>query len=368
MATVSPVTPDPSGADVSGNSITSTAAEASTSAGTTTFDGGLTAPSSSAAVQPGLTSTLLAPHPPDTSSATYSPTVLSKPAPSQVSSPALQLSSGLPISSSSLPQTYSGPSTSTSITPDTQIINPSSSTVPAPTSGNGLSTGAVAGIAVGCAVAGLAIGLLASVFLLRRRIKSASEQLIESRPGGKSPDPRSLMATPVEPATAVSDLDQFLPVPKSDKELAGELQSLGYLIQQHVEDNYHLLPLGESPESLSQLLVDLGVDDGGSSLPKPGQLASMALDPSTRPAALQHIIARVIFGSLTVKSAGEISLLPPSVSSLVREMPPCEKHMGDPQGIVRGTSLLECRNKSTDESASHLRCPRALAPDHRFPA
>ena len=43
-----------------------------------------------------------------------------------------------------------------------------------------------------------------------------------------------------------------------------------------------------------------------------------------------------MFDSLTVKSVGKMSVLPPSVSSLVREMPPCEKHMGNPEGIVSG--------------------------------
>lgn len=158
--------------------------------------------------------------------------------------------------------------------------------------------------------------------------------MIESPSGDRKPCPRVLAATPVEPVTAVSDLDQFLAIPKSDKELAEELQSLGYLIQQHVEDNYHLLPVGQSAGSLSQVLVDLGLGDGESPLLKPGELADMALDPSTRLAALQHIIAKVVFESLTIQSVGKISLLPPSVASLVRNMPPCEKHMGNPEGIV----------------------------------
>lgn len=162
--------------------------------------------------------------------------------------------------------------------------------------------------------------------------------MIESRSGGRRPDSRAFTATPVEPFAAVSDLDQFLAVPKSDKELADELQSLGYLIQQHVEDNYHLLPVGQSAGSLSQVLVDLGLGNGGSSLLKPGELAIMALDPSTRLAALQHVIARAVFESLTIQSVGKISLLPPSVASLVRNMPPCEKHMGNPEGMVRVNS------------------------------
>lgn len=270
------------------------------------------------------------------------------------------------MSSSSLLQTPSSSATSTSIIPDdAQITNTSS---PAPTSGDGLSTGAVVGIAVGCLVAGVIIGLLVSLFLLHRRRKPAPAQVIEIRAGDKRPDSRALTATPVEPIAPVSDLDHFLPVPTSDKELAAEMQSLGYLIQQHVENNYHLSPVRPASGPLGQMLVDLGLGEGDSSLPRPEQLAAMALDPNTRFAALQHVIARVIFGSLSVESAGKISMLPPSVPILVREMPPCEKHMGNPEGISQGILLSRCTHRFTDNFASHLRCPGALAPDHGFPA
>lgn len=152
------------------------------------------------------------------------------------------------------------------------------------------------------------------------------------------------MATPLEPAGAASGLDQFLPVPKSDRELAGELQSLGYLIQQHVEDNYHLLPARQGAGVLSQGLADLGLGDGGGAQPGPARLTAMALDPEMRVEALQHVIARIIFGSLTVKSFGKISMLPPLVSTLVREMPPCEKHMGNPEGIIRVMAPTNAKN------------------------
>lgn len=191
-------------------------------------------------------------------------------------------------------------------------------------------------------MAGLVIGLLASVFLLRRRRKPDPEpRAVESRPGERRRDSRALTATPVEPVTAVSGLEQFLAIPKSDKELSGELQSLGYLIQQHVEDNYHLLPVGQDTDSLSQALEDLGLDDCRSALPKTDWLAAMVVDPRTRLVALQHVIARVIFGSLSVEPMGKMSMLPPSVSSLVRSMPPCEKHMGSPEGIVRATFSVD---------------------------
>lgn len=184
---------------------------------------------------------------------------------------------------------------------------------------------------------------------LRRRSKALLEpepepepgsEVSEVRPDSKSFDSRAFTASPtVEPvpsaAPSVSDLDQFLVIPKSDKDLVGELRSLGHLIQQHVEDNYHLSAVAQSVNSLSQALENLGLSDTVKGVPGPGQLVSLALEPETRHVALQHVIARVMFDSISVKSTGKLSMLPPSVSLLTRTIPPVENHIGNPEGETR---------------------------------
>ncbi|KAL1874490.1 hypothetical protein Daus18300_003509 [Diaporthe australafricana] len=332
MSSASPAAPNPPAADVAEDSATSAAAAANQSAGTTTTDGAaISTPTTVVQTDPAS-----APLPPDNSPVPPSPTTLSNPAPSTLSTSEIHLSSVLQhVSSSSLLQTPSTSTISTSLVPDVQVTSTSSTVVPAPVTGNELSTGAVVGIAIGCTAAGIIIGLLASLILFRRHRHPGRypQEVVEPPDGRRSFDSRAFTATPLEPAGAASGLDQFLPVPRSDKELAGELQSLGYLVQQHVEDNYHLLPAGQDAGVLGQVLADLGLDDGGGAQPGPARLAAMAVDPKTRLEALQHVIARVIFGSLTVESLGKISMLPPSVSWLVREMAPCEKHMGNPEAI-----------------------------------
>lgn len=150
------------------------------------------------------------------------------------------------------------------------------------------------------------------------------------------------MATPTEPAAGVSDLDQFLAVPKSDKELEEELERLGKLIQHHVEDpDYYITRKRNLTPPLNMYLWDLGLRNTDNTLPSFSKLQAMALDPNMRSTALQHVIARVIFGSLSVKPVGKISLLPPLVSSLMRDMPPCEKDTGNPEGISWDTFTLE---------------------------
>lgn len=108
------------------------------------------------------------------------------------------------------------------------------------------SPGVVIEVAVGCAISGLVIGPQVFMFLLRRLRKAARHGCFESTPRSKSPDSRAFPAAPREPVAATWGLDQFLSVPKSDKELEGEPQSLGYLIQQHAEDNCHPAPRGRT--------------------------------------------------------------------------------------------------------------------------
>lgn len=257
-----------------------------------------------------------------------------------------------------------------SLTPSTKPAGVTSSplmTAAVATTSNGLSTGAVAGIAVGCAVAGLVIGMLMAFLLLKRRTKSHSEpELVDTRAEGKSFDSRALTASPVEPLSTVSDLDQFLLAPKPDRELAGELQSLGHLIQQHVEDNYHLFPVKQSIGSLGQALAELGLVVDGKTPSGTAKLAEMAANPLTRHVALQHVISRVIFDSLAAKSTSRLSMLPLAVSSLVREMPPCEKHLGSPQGQTPSKQRMDC--SEANYVSSYISSTHALAPDIRLPA
>lgn len=212
---------------------------------------------------------------------------------------------------------------------------------------NDLSLGAWIGISVSCGVGGLIIGLLMAMLCLRWRSKAGAEpepepgtDTLTLRPKSKSLDSQTFAASPVaspEPipdiAPNFSGLDQFLPIPTSDKELISELRSLGYLIQQHVEDNYDLSPVTQSDKALSQALKELGLASTSKGIPTPERLARLAVEPETRHATLQHIISRVLFDSISVESTGRFSMLPPSVSSFIRDMPPCEEHLGNQEGM-----------------------------------
>lgn len=189
----------------------------------------------------------------------------------------------------------------------------------------GLGSGAIAGIAIGCVIAGLIIGAVAALCLLRRR--QDKHAVPEYLPMKYSSGEKVL---PLAPVSDKLQLDQFLLDSKPDADIAAELQSLGQLIQQHVENNYHLQPVQRSPNVLAQTLVQLGLYEQDSSAAI--SLASLAVDPRTRWAALQHVISRVTFASSSLDGHSPISLLPPFSGAFVQTLPPIESHRGSSEG------------------------------------
>ncbi|KAK5654475.1 hypothetical protein OQA88_7103 [Cercophora sp. LCS_1] len=187
----------------------------------------------------------------------------------------------------------------------------------APTHG-GISSGAAAGIGIGVAIAGIAIGAAAAWFLFRRRRQQHS---------GGSPalpiiagDKRAANSPPAPPkggTGGLAGLHHYLLDGPGDSEIARELTSLGHLLKDHVQASYHKAPLGRDYLSqVSNSLSDLGLDRVTQS-----QIANLALNERTRHVAIRGLLARAIFSALDVSSGSSLSLLPPSVAAFARAMP-----------------------------------------------
>jgi hypothetical protein len=196
--------------------------------------------------------------------------------------------------------------------------NESAGSVQSAQSSSGVSNGAIAGAAVGCLIAGLLLGFAVAFFFLRRRRQA------EQNGAGVFDDSKAYYAAS-PPIETKLQLDKFLLDSSPDKEIASELRSLGTLIQQHVENNYHLQPVPEDPRVLAASLVQLGVANGGSLAPD--ALAQLALEPNTRYVALQHVISQVLFTSVDVSSRSALSMLPAPLAAFLRSIPP--KEAGD---------------------------------------
>lgn len=185
-----------------------------------------------------------------------------------------------------------------------------------------LSVGAVAGIAVGCLLAGLAVGLVAACLLLKRRYK---------RPAVAEGPVSHAEVKPYEDSGAASDiqLGQFLLEATPDRDIAREIQSLGELIRQHVESNYHAEPVAADKGGLERSLARLGFSDETETGPTRQLLVALCLDPKTRYAGLQHVILRVIFANIGVDPLGGHSLLPPPVAAFLQAIPSPEAHQAN---------------------------------------
>ncbi len=219
-----------------------------------------------------------------------------------------------------------------------------SSPLPAVSShSTGISTGATAGIAIGCALFGLAIGLLAAFCIVKRKGKrnSAVDNIIprhelEAYPTDKVVVRHELEAYPPDKATPVSaiQLSQFLLEATPDQDIAHESQSIGALIDQHVESYYHRQPVTVGIRALASALNQLGFPLNTKSVALDAQgAAALCLDPQSRQVGLRHVLVRVLFSSIDVRSSYGPSMLPAPAASFLEAIPPAESdRFGDAQG------------------------------------
>ncbi|RKU45012.1 hypothetical protein DL546_003492 [Coniochaeta pulveracea] len=185
--------------------------------------------------------------------------------------------------------------------------------------------GAIAGAAVGCLVAGLLLGFLVAFFLYRNK-KRPRESHSSYSPAPttelKAVEPRS-QPPPARDKEAI-ELNHFLLDSLPDKEIVAELRALETLIQQHVENNYHLHPVQADPPALTQDLSRLGFGDDGNLASE--AIVALAMEPRlTRHLALRHVISKVVFSSidkpiLPAKSSSPRvpSMLPPPVAAFLQ--------------------------------------------------
>ncbi|KAK8867493.1 hypothetical protein PGQ11_006071 [Apiospora arundinis] len=212
--------------------------------------------------------------------------------------------------------------------------NSTNTTIPGqnnpPDSAN-IGTGGVAGVAIGCTIAGLLLGALVAFLLSRRRKHRTTrpEHVQVSYAPGKGQDTPHPMAVGNDVG-----LDQFLLHPKPDNEIVSDLRALDALIRQHVENNYHLKPVHQTPKSLAQALITLGFSDY--SQQTPDDVARLAIDARTRLATLQLVITRVAFQSSMLSmgsGAALVSMLPPSVAAFAHSVPATERHRGNAEAM-----------------------------------
>lgn len=193
---------------------------------------------------------------------------------------------------------------------------------------HGLSAGAAAGIGVGLAALGLLVGTAMAWCLLSRRRRPEKESDLSNdkaivtpmlRPGPPSKTLFTPGGSSVGPPVLgiKSELDLFLLDGTSDSEITSELTTLGHLLTDHVENNYHLQPIQQDVSVIKDTLSGLGLEEWTES-----RIASLSVEPRTRHVAIRNLLAHVIFTALDIRNTRGPSLLPPEMVAFVRSLPP----------------------------------------------
>ncbi|EGZ76862.1 hypothetical protein NEUTE2DRAFT_29174, partial [Neurospora tetrasperma FGSC 2509] len=208
--------------------------------------------------------------------------------------------------------------------------------------------GAIAGAAIGAALLGLMVGALIGYFCLSAKRRNRQDtvdphnegtamttflppaSLPKERLSSKSSVRNEALLSSTGTTGGGSSINNVLSVigiheGASDEEIKSELSALGYLLQEHVQNNYHLDPLDGSRNEvfkLNQALADpaFGLDNRTHAL-----ILKLSQDPQTRFPAIRHFLALTIFPALDLHHVrthpGSVSLLPRQVTSFLESIP-----------------------------------------------
>jgi hypothetical protein len=228
------------------------------------------------------------------------------------------------LQSTSTPITSPLPSTSAPLSSDpfsqpSQTSRPpaSSTASPVPGSSNGLSGGAVAGVAIGCLLAGALVAGLVAWFFFRRK-KSAGARNSEASSMAlihreKGPTAKAVSLESGSPIAAA--LENGLPLPLEDKAIGGEISKISNLIKNHVQSYYHT-------GRVSPALIDYDdLQSLGSDMPvSVGTLSTLLGNSATREIALRFCIAWVVISRVQLESPPYATFLPPEISKCIQAM------------------------------------------------
>ncbi|KAF5535975.1 hypothetical protein FMEXI_10564 [Fusarium mexicanum] len=188
---------------------------------------------------------------------------------------------------------------------------------PSDRSSDGLKGGPVAGVAIGCLIAGLALGLIAAFLLLRRRRRGKPENQGFVLADQKYTEPKDGTQVIVSSSRHDAELSQFLLEATPDKDIQAELRSLSELIYQHVENYYRRPQVQVDPAEVAQSLINIGYSPEASGL-QADTVAAICLSPKTSQVGLRHALSHVIFRSLDFNSGSSLSMLPLAVATLAQ--------------------------------------------------
>ncbi|RGP76301.1 hypothetical protein FLONG3_5347 [Fusarium longipes] len=195
------------------------------------------------------------------------------------------------------------------------------------TNNNGLQAGAVAGVAIGCFFAGLLLGIGCLYFIRRSRKRSTRHR----RRFRQTDIPKDIdygRSEIIDSPEHKVRLENIILQATPDKELVSMVKRLDVIVEQHVENYYHLQPIDFSISALAEELKGCGINEGLSGFDA-RIIAEWCLHPASRQLALQHVISHVLFRSIDCNFHAPISLLPEPAVGFLRSIRPIDKTRED---------------------------------------
>lgn len=116
-----------------------------------------------------------------------------------------------------------------------------------------------------------------------------------------------------------------------DSQLRHEMQNLGELIYQHVENHYTTEPYPGKPQDFIVGLTKCGYSERTE--PSALMLGSLLVNPKERRTAIKNLIAWVILKGVDLKGSSEYSLLPDEIISFYRSIPRGDKRSNEQDGM-----------------------------------
>jgi len=225
---------------------------------------------------------------------------------------------------SSLATTFPGTSTPSTASTATTTSSSSQSASTSPLHSNtsvkksGVSSGGVAGISIGCAIAGAAIGFLLFWFFKRKSNNrhQTLDQEVRAAAFSRQEKQPAVNVQPLDNANlATRTVENNLPQPLEDNAIAEAISKISNSIKNHVQSYYHSAQVSAGAVNLDALQA---LGDG---LPTSiGTLNTMLANPTTRETALRLCIAWVVVSRIQFGGDPRITFLPPEVTSCINSM------------------------------------------------
>jgi hypothetical protein len=228
---------------------------------------------------------------------------------SSASSAGPTIASSVPISTTLAPSADPNASTGTVVPGATHTSG--AAPPPAGRQSDGISSGTVAGAAIGCFIAGLLLAGLIFWFCGRKRRPSRARDY-EASSAALMPHEKGFQTAAIplgSTSPATSPVSDALPLPLEDKAITGEISKISNSIKNHIQSYYQT-------GRVSAGLIDMDdIHAIGSNQPiSAGTLSTLLGNSATREIALRFCIAWIVCSRMQSTGDSKSTLLPMEVA------------------------------------------------------